>query len=81
MTVGLRAVRVLVRHLGANPALVSVVVTDGVVTLTGRVECKSMLSAVRSAARDIDGVVDVEGQLSYEIDDTRLSVPRALHPH
>ena len=81
MTVGLRAVRVLVRHLGTNPALVSAVVTEGVVTLTGRVECKSMLSAVLPTARAVDGVVDVEGQLSHEIDDTRLWAPPALHPY
>jgi CBS domain-containing protein len=63
---------VLARYLGTNPALVRVDVTDGVVTLTGEVECKSMLPAVEPAARAVDGVVDVEIQLSYGIDDTRL---------
>jgi hypothetical protein len=57
---------VLAGYLGTNPVLVSVDVTDGVV----RLRCKSMLSAVLPAARAIDGVVDVEGQLSYELDDT-----------
>ena len=71
---------VLVRNLGANPALVSVDVTDGVVTLTGRLECKSMLSAVLPAARAVDGVVDVEGQLSYELDDTLVRNSPELHP-
>jgi CBS domain-containing protein len=71
---------VLVRDLGTNPVLVSVDVTDGVVTLTGRLECKSMLSAVLPAARAVDGVVDVEGQLSYELDDTRLLTPPEPHP-
>jgi CBS domain-containing protein len=63
---------VLLRYLGTNPALVSVDVTDGVVTLTGEVERKSMLSAVGPAARAVDGVVDVETQLTYGIDDTWL---------
>jgi CBS domain-containing protein len=72
--------RVLVGYLGANPALVSVDVTDGVVTLTGRLGCKSMLSAVLPAVRAVDGVVDVEGQLSYEVDDTRLHAPQEPHP-
>jgi CBS domain-containing protein len=71
---------VLVRCLGTTPALVTVDVTDGVVTLTGRVERKSMLSAVLPAARAIDGVVDVEGQLGYELDDTRLQAPPEPHP-
>ena len=42
------------------------------VCLTGAVERKSMLPAVGPATRAIDGVVDVEVQLSYGIDDTRL---------
>jgi CBS domain-containing protein len=62
---------VLRRYLGTNPVLVNVEVTDGVVRLTGEVERKSMLSAVVPAARAVAGVVDVEGQLAYAIDDTR----------
>jgi CBS domain-containing protein len=73
--------KVLIRRLGTNPALVSVDVTDGVVTLTGKVKRKSMLSAVLPAARAVDGVVDVEGQLSYEIDDARLLEPPELHSY
>jgi CBS domain-containing protein len=70
---------VLVGYLGTNPVL-SVDVTDGVVTLTGRLERKSMLSAVLPAVGAVDGVVDVEGQLSYELDDTRLQAPPEPHP-
>ncbi len=62
---------VLTGYLGTNPALVSVDVIDGVVTLAGEVERKSMLASVLPAIRAIDGVVDVEGQLSYATDDTR----------
>jgi CBS-domain-containing membrane protein len=63
---------VLPRYLGTNPVLVRVDVTDGVVTLTGELECKSMLAALLPAVRAVDGVIDVEGQLGYAIDDTRL---------
>ena len=63
---------VLTGYLGTNPALVRVDVTDGVVRLTGEVERKSMLSIVLPVTRAVDGVIDVEGQLSYAIDDTRL---------
>jgi CBS-domain-containing membrane protein len=62
---------VLVRYLGTNPVLVSVDVTDGVVTLSGEVACKSMLPLVLPATRAVDGVVDVEGHLTYGVDDTR----------
>jgi CBS domain-containing protein len=72
---------VLARYLGTNPALVRVDVTDGVVTLTGEVECKSMLPAVEPAARAVGGVVDVEIQLSYVIDDTRLPAAADLQSY
>jgi len=63
---------VLLGYLGTNPVLVHVGVTDGVVRLTGEVERKTMLAAVLPAVRAVDGVIDVEAQLSYAIDDTRL---------
>jgi len=62
---------VLVRCLGTNPVLVSVDVADGVVTLSGEVACKSMLPLIFPATRAVDGVVDVEGHLTYGVDDTR----------
>ncbi len=65
---------VLSRYLGANPVLVEVDVTDGVVRLTGELERKSMLAAALRAVRAVDGVIDVESQLGYAIDD--LSFPR-----
>ena len=63
---------VLTRYLGTNPVLVQVDVTDGVVRLTGELERKSMLAAVLSAVRAVDGVIDVTAQLHYAIDDSRL---------
>jgi CBS domain-containing protein len=63
---------VLSRYLGTNPVLVKVDVTDGVVRLTGELERKSMLAAALRAVRAVDGVIDVEAQLGYAIDDIRL---------
>jgi len=60
---------VLPHHLGTSPVLVRVDVTDGVVTLTGELERKSMLNALLPAVRAVDGVIDVKGQLGYAIDD------------
>jgi CBS domain-containing protein len=64
---------VLVRCLGTNPALISVDVTDGVVTLAGELARKSMLPLAIAATRAIDGVVNTEARLTYAIDDTRQS--------
>jgi CBS domain-containing protein len=66
---------VLVSYLGTNPALVHVEVTDGVVRLTGELERKSMLALIQPAVRAVDGVIDVEGELSYAIDDSRKLTP------
>jgi CBS domain-containing protein len=63
---------VLSRYLGTDPALVKVDVTDGVVRLNGELERKSMLAAALRAVRAVDGVIDVESQLGYAIDDISL---------
>jgi osmotically-inducible protein OsmY len=55
---------------GANPALVEVTVTGGVVTLAGELGQKSMIPAAFRMAQAVDGVVDVDGQLCFAIDDT-----------
>ncbi len=64
---------VLVRRLGIDPALISVDVTDGVVTLAGELARKSMLPLAIAATQAIGGVVNVEAQLTYVIDDTSRS--------
>ena len=56
---------VLAGYFGTNPALVQIDVADGVVRLTGELERKSMLLLLLPAVRAVDGVVDVQGQLSY----------------
>jgi len=43
-----------------------------VVRLTGELERKSILAAAPRAVRAVDGVIDVEAQLGYAIDDIRL---------
>jgi CBS domain-containing protein len=61
---------VFVRHLGTNPALVHASVTDGMVTLSGVVEKKTMIPLAVAMARAVDGVVDVLSYLAYAADDT-----------
>jgi predicted transcriptional regulator len=69
---------VLASYLGTNPALVQVDVADGVVRLTGELERKSMLALIQPAVRAVDGVIDVQAQLGYAIDDTRWPVAANL---
>jgi CBS domain-containing protein len=52
-----------------DPALVKVTVADGVVTLDGEVEKRSMIPLVVRMTHSVDGVVDVVDQLSFAIDD------------
>lgn len=62
-------------YLQANPSLVEVSVTEGVVTLAGELARKSMIrTAVRMAA-SVDGVVDVIDRLWFAEDDTRPQLP------
>ena len=58
--------------LGTNPSLVKLAVREGVVTLAGRVEAKSMIDLAVRMSRSVDGVVDVVEQLGYAVDDTHV---------
>ncbi len=61
---------ILVGCLRTNPALIEVTVTGGVVTLAGELGQKSLIPAAFRMAQAVDGVVDVEGQLCFAVDDT-----------
>jgi CBS domain-containing protein len=56
-----------------NPALVTVTVADGVVTLDGQVEQKSMIPLAVRLTHAVDGVVDVVDRLTFALDDTQPS--------
>jgi CBS domain-containing protein len=63
---------VLTRYLGANPGLVDVTVADGVVTLRGEVEKKTMTPLAVQMTRAVDGVVHAVNRLTYAINDTHM---------
>lgn len=63
---------VIAQYLGCDPDRAQVTVTDGIVTLRGEVERKSMIPLAARMARSVDGVVDVVNELAYAIDDSRL---------
>jgi CBS domain-containing protein len=73
--------QVLRKVLWVEPSEVNVKVDDGVVTLTGALDRKSMVGVAIALTRAVDGVVDVVDELTYRYDDTadikgsRLTTP------
>ncbi|MGW3045704.1 CBS domain-containing protein [Kitasatospora sp. NPDC001159] len=63
---------VLLKALWLPADAVEVAVEDGVVTLTGRVERKSLIPIVEGMCRSLDGVVAVRQSLGYEFDDSHV---------
>ena len=77
---------VLRRTMLIDPATVSVDVADGVVTLRGRLECKSMIPIVERLCRSVDGVVALYSRLTFAFDDTHVNpgppvVGGVMQPH
>ncbi|MFF5651387.1 CBS domain-containing protein [Streptomyces collinus] len=71
---------VLVRVLWLTPHSIEVSVTEGAVTLTGRLERRSETEIALAMARRTDGVVAVVDELTWHLDDTRLrSDEQLLH--
>jgi len=60
---------------GADPARVTVAVRDGIVMISGRVEYRSAARRLVAAARQAEGVIHVDNQLRYDIDDRYPAIP------
>ncbi len=58
------------RVLFVDPETVSVEVHNGVVTLVGRIGTRTEVRLMEELTRRLDGVVDVDNQLEWRIDDT-----------
>jgi CBS domain-containing protein len=72
-----RVVRRLVRDaLWEDPLAVHAEVHNGIVTLTGELERRSLVSIAVQFARTVDGVVGVVNHLGYLADDTDLDPQR-----
>jgi CBS domain-containing protein len=63
------AQNVLGRMMTIEPGTVRVVVSDGIVLLRGQVERRSLVDTLVTLARGVDGVVGVEADLTYLVDD------------
>ena len=70
---------VILRILWLDPALFTVVVKDGVVSISGRVERRSTAEMIEQAVRMVPGVVDAHVSVSWSIDDRQL-VPASTDP-
>ncbi len=60
------------RSLWMDPSAIRVTVHDGVVTLQGRVERRSLVEIAISLTHLVDGVVSVNSKLTFEVDDQAL---------
>jgi CBS domain-containing protein len=63
---------VLRRTLWIDPLTVQVDVVDGVVSLVGRLESRSVAGLVVDLVKEVAGVVDVMDRLTWEQDDSRV---------
>jgi CBS-domain-containing membrane protein len=70
--------QVLVRAIWLDPDTVVVEVRDGVVTLTGQLERRSLIPITVGLVRGLDGVVGVVDRLSFQFDDSTITVPSDL---
>ncbi|MFI9366570.1 CBS domain-containing protein [Kitasatospora sp. NPDC053057] len=67
---------VLRETLRLAPEEVRASVHDGVVTLSGRVERKSLIPVIERLCRSVDGVVAVHQTLEYTVDDSEIELER-----
>ncbi|HEX7464047.1 MAG TPA: CBS domain-containing protein [Actinomycetota bacterium] len=61
------------RTLWIDPATIQVTVEEGVVSLDGQIERRSLIPVLVGLVRALEGVVGVENHLSYLVDDTTPS--------
>jgi len=62
---------VLLRILWLDPAQFTVVVQDGVASISGRVERRSTAEMIEQAVSMVPGIVDVQPDLTWTLDDSR----------
>ncbi|MGG7569336.1 CBS domain-containing protein [Streptomyces sirii] len=71
---------VLTRTLGVAPSAVTVDVAGGTVTLSGTLECKSLVRIAVRLCESVDGVVGVIDRLTSVRDDTTTERQKAAEP-
>ena len=73
---------VLLRILWLDPSVFTVVVTDGVASISGRVERRSTAEMVEQAVSMVPGIMDVHADVTWGLDDSRgeLSLVDSVFP-
>lgn len=73
---------VLLRILWLDPSMFTVVVTDGVASISGRVERRSTAEMVEQAVSMVPGIMDVHADVTWGLDDSRgeLSLVDSVFP-
>jgi CBS-domain-containing membrane protein len=70
---------VLLRTLWLDPAVFTITVTDGVASISGRVERRSTAEMVERTVRLVPGIVGVHADVGWSFDDSRLE-PASADP-
>jgi len=70
---------VILRILWLDPARFTVVVKDGVASISGQVERRSTAEIIEHSVRMVPGVVDVHASVNWSLDDSRTE-PASLEP-
>ncbi len=73
---------VLLHILWLDPSLFKVAVTDGVASITGRVERKSTAEMIVPTVSMVPGIIDVRAAVTWVVDDSQYkpSAPDAVFP-
>ena len=66
---------VILRGLWLDPDPFTVVVTDGVASISGRVERRSTAEMIERSVRMVPGVVDVHASVTWSLDDNHSQPP------
>lgn len=60
---------------GAHPGSLTITVRDGIVSVSGRIVCRSAIARLIRAIQEIEGVVGVDANIGYDIDDSYPITP------
>jgi CBS domain-containing protein len=63
------------RVRGAHPERLAVTVCDGIVSVSGRTECRSAIPRLVRGIQEVEGVIGVDQSIAYDIDDRYPIMP------
>ncbi len=66
------------RVRGAHPERLAVTVCDGIVSVSGRIECRSAIPRLVRGIQEVEGVIGVDQSIAYDIDDQYPIMPASF---